>query len=225
MRTTLQGISNKARSNPKHRFRDLYRVLDEDALIESFKQLKKKKAAGVDRVTVEEYEKELEKNVTDAVKQLKQKRYKAKLVKRKYIPKGKDGKRPLGIPATSDKLIQKAASRILMAIYEEDFYPFSYGYRNEVGAIDAIKDLSRKLQYGKFNVIVESDIKGFFDNMDHDWIVRMLEERIDDRAFIGLIKKWLKAGILEEDGKVIHPATGSPQGGIVTPQTMLQTYR
>ncbi|MCP3685501.1 MAG: hypothetical protein GY861_22850 [bacterium] len=217
MQTTMQGISNKARLKPEHRFRDLYRILNEENLKEAFHKLKKGKAAGVDKVTVEEYEKNLDKNVAEVVNKLKTKSYKAKLVRRTYIPKGKGKTRPLGIPATTDKMIQMLAAETLSAIYEEDFYPNSYGYRKEKGAIDAIKDLSRELQYGSYNYIVEADIKGFFDNMSHDWIETMLEVRIDDRAFIRLVKKWLKAGILEEDGKVIHPATGSPQGGVVSP--------
>jgi group II intron reverse transcriptase/maturase len=217
MQTTMQGITNKAKLKPEHRFRDLYRILNEESLREAFHRLKKGKAAGVDKITVEEYEKDLDGNIAEVVEQLKKKSYKAKLVRRTYIPKGKGKKRPLGIPATSDKMVQTAVAEILTAIYEEDFYPNSYGYRRGIGAIDAIKALSRELQYGRYNYIVEADIKGFFDNMQHDWIVKMLEVRVDDRAFIRVIKKWLKAGILEEDGKVIHPTTGTPQGGIVSP--------
>jgi len=217
MQTTMQGISNKARLKPEHRFQNLYRILNEESLKEAFQKLKKGKAAGVDKVTVEEYEKNLDENISEVVEKLKKKSYKAKLVRRTYIPKGKGEERPLGIPATSDKMVQTVAAEILTAIYEEDFYPNSYGYRRGIGAIDAIKDLSRRLQYGSYSYIVEADIKGFFDNMNHDWIEDMLKLRVDDRAFIRLIKKWLKAGILEKDGKIIHPATGTPQGGIVSP--------
>ena len=125
--------------------------------------------------------------------------------------------RPLGIPAIEDKQLQVAVKRILEAIYEQDFLRCSYGYRPGVGALDAVDKLTIKLQFGRYNFVVEADIKGFFDNVDHEWVIRMLEERIDDRPFLRLIKKWLKAGILEPDGKVIHPATGTPQGGIVSP--------
>lgn len=217
MQTTMQGISNKAKLKPEHRFQNLYRILNAEALKEAFQKLKKGKVAGVDKITVEEYEKNLEGNIEEVVDKLKKKTYKAKLVRRTYIPKGEGKKRPLGIPATSDKMVQTVVTEILTAIYEEDFYPNSYGYRRGIGAIDAIKDISRKLQYGNYSYIVEADIKGFFDNMKHDWIENMLKLRVDDRAFIRLIKKWLKAGILEKDGKIIHPVTGTPQGGIVSP--------
>lgn len=123
----------------------------------------------------------------------------------------------MGIPATEDKLLQVAVARILEAIYEKDFMPNSFGFRKGMGAKMAIKGLHYQLQYGWFGYVVEADIKGFFDNINHDWMVRMLEERIRDRAFIGIIKKWLKAGIMEPDKMIIHPATGTPQGGVVSP--------
>jgi group II intron reverse transcriptase/maturase len=125
--------------------------------------------------------------------------------------------RPLGIPATEDKLLQVAVKRILEAIYEQDFLHCSYGYRPGVGALDAVDKLTVKLQFGRYNFVVEADVKSFFDNVDHEWMMRMLKERIDDRPFLRLIRKWLKAGILEPDGEVVHPVTGTPQGGIASP--------
>ena len=106
---------------------------------------------------------------------------------------------------------------MLTAIYEQDFLDCSYGYRKGRSAHDAVAELTRELQFGPYHTVVEADIRGFFDHMDHDWLLEMLEQRIDDRAFLGLIRKWLKAGILETDGKVIHPETGTPQGGLVSP--------
>jgi RNA-directed DNA polymerase len=126
-------------------------------------------------------------------------------------------KRPLGIPALEDKLVQLACAKLLSAIFEADFLDNSYGYRPDRSAKDAVNDLRFNLQFGKYGYIVEADIKGFFDNMDHEWLLRMLKERIDDAAFLDLIRKWLKAGILDTDGMVIHPETGTPQGGIVSP--------
>jgi group II intron reverse transcriptase/maturase len=116
-----------------------------------------------------------------------------------------------------DKLLQYGVAQILQTIYEEDFLSCSYGYRNNLGALDAVKDLRNKLSEDRMNYVLDADIKGFFDNLDHNWLVKMLELRIDDKAFIQLIKKWLKAGILDTSGKVIHPVTGTPQGGIVSP--------
>ena len=217
MQTTLQGIAQKAKRLKKYRFRNLYREINVDALKWAWKFINKKASAGIDKVTAREFEQDLDENISDTVTNLKQKRYRAKFVRRAHIPKGKGKTRPLGIPALIDKLIQVVVAKILMAIYEQDFTANSYGYRPNLGALDAVEAISKELQYGKYNYIVEADIKGFFDNMDHDWITRMLEERIDDREFIRLIKKWLKAGILETDGKITHPITGSPQGGIVSP--------
>ena len=125
--------------------------------------------------------------------------------------------RPLGIPVLEDKLLQMAVTQILLAIYEVDFLPCSYGYRPGVGAHDAIKALTDELQFGGHHFVVEADIKGFFDNLRWEWLERMLEQRIADGAFLNLIRKWLRAGILEEDGQVIHPQTGTPQGGVVSP--------
>ena len=217
MQTKLQGIANKAKQNKKYRFRDLFRLIDEEALIGAWKLLNKRAVAGIDKVTAKEYEENLKENIERIVGNLKKKRYRAKMVRRAYIPKGKGKMRPLGIPAVEDKLIQIVVAQILNAIYEQDFTPNSFGYRKSRNPHQAIQQITEKLQYGMYNYIVEADIKGFFDNMNHEWIIQMLEQRIDDRAFIWLIKKWLKAGVVEEDGKVIHPITGSPQGGIVSP--------
>jgi RNA-directed DNA polymerase len=217
MQTSLQGIAKKAREQKKHRFQDLYRLLNEEFVLDCWRYIRKDAAYGVDRVSAEEYEQNLEENIKQLVERLKRKSYRAKLVRRQYIPKGEGKFRPLGIPATEDKLLQVAVKRILEAIYEQDFLRCSYGYRPNVSALHAVDKLTVKVQFGRYNFIVEADIKGYFDNIDHDRLVEMLEERIDDRALIRLIKKWLKAGILDTDGKVIHPVTGTPQGGIVSP--------
>jgi len=218
VQTSLSGIANKARTQPKYRFRNLYGMLEEVFLHDSWHRIRKRAACGVDGVSAGEYAKNLKENISDMVESLKRKSYKAKLVRRKNIPKGQGRMRPLGIPAVSDKLLQMAAARILQAIYEQDFMRCSYGYRLGVGARDAVSKLTVKLQFGNYNHVVDIDIKGFFDNIDHDWMIRMLEERIDDKAFLRLIRKWLKAGILEEDGRtVVRPGSGTPQGGIVSP--------
>src|SRR5438093_6595847 len=217
MPTSLQGIAEKAQSQKRYRFRNLYGMLTEELLKESWREIKKHAAYGVDQISARDYEEHLEENIRDLVERLKQKRYRAKLVKRHYIPKGNGQLRPLGIPAVEDKLLQVAATRLLEAIYEQDFLRCSYGYRPGVGAVDAVDKLTVKLQFGRYHYVVEADIKGFFDNLDHDWLIRMLGERIEDRAFLGLIRKWLRAGILDTTGAIIHPATGTPQGGVVSP--------
>lgn len=216
MQTSLQGIANKARRDKRYRFRDLGGMLSEEALIDTWKLMNRKAAPGIDRQTAQEYEKDLATNVQDLVSRLKGKRYRARLVKRVYIPKA-DGKlRPLGLPVVEDKLVQATVARILSAIYEVDFLPCSFGYRPKTSARDALKSLTKTL-YGRLNFVVEADIKGFFDNIDHAWLIQMLERRVDDRGFIRLIKKWLNAGVLEPEGNVIHPVTGTPQGGVISP--------
>jgi RNA-directed DNA polymerase len=217
MQTSLEGIAYKARSQRKYRFFDLYRLLNEENLKDSWRYLNKNAAYGIDRVSAREYESNLEGNIRDLVERLKSKRYRAKLIRRKYIPKDNGQQRPLGIPVIEDKLLQCAVTRILQAIWEEEFLPCSYGYRPERGAIKAVEALRKELYKGKYQWVVEADIQGFFDSMEHDWIIKMLEQRIADQAFIGLIRKWLKAGVLETDNTVIHPANGSPQGGVVSP--------
>ena len=217
MQTSLQGIAEKVKSHKKYRFRNLYGMLNEELLWECWRDIRKEAAYGVDEVSAEEYGRNLGENIRRLVERLRGKRYRAKLVRRHYIPKGGGKWRALGIPAVEDKLLQLGVLRILEAIYEQDFLRCSYGYRPGIGALDAVDKLTIKLQFGRYRYVVEADIRGFFDNIDHDWMMRMLAERIDDRALLWLIKKWLKAGVLDTDGQVIHPVTGTPQGGIVSP--------
>ena len=211
MQTSLRGIANKAKRLKDYRFLNLYTMLNEKHLLDSWSFIKKNAACGVDRVSAKEYEVDLQNNVNSLVTRLKRKSYRAKLVRRQYIPKGKDKQRPLGIPAIEDKLVQQCSSRIL------DFLPYSFGYRPGLGAKDAVKELHYELQYGWFSYVVEADIKGFFDNIDHDWLEQMLSQRTNDRSFLRLFRKWLKAGILDTDNHIIHPSSGTPQGGIISP--------
>lgn len=217
MPTSLRGIANKARRDGKARFRDLYRLLNEQNLELCFGELRKSAAPGVDKVTVRAYGEDLEANIGKLVERLKAKRYRAKLVRRKHIPKEGGKTRPLGIPAVEDKLLQLAVTKILTAIYEADFLDASWGYRPGRGARQASQYLAGYLAKGRFRWVVDADLRSFFDTIDHDWLVRMLEQRVNDRALLWLIRKWLKAGILEEDGQVTDPVTGTPQGGIISP--------
>lgn len=217
MQTLLQEIANKAKREKNYRFQNLYTMLNELNLLDSWKYLNKSASYGIDRVSAKQYEVNLKDNVKDLVSRLKRKGYRAKLIRRKYIPKSNGKLRPLGIPVTEDKLLQTTVARILHVIYEQDFISDSFGYREGKDAKMALKELHYQLQYGWFGYVVEADIKGFFENINHDWLIRMLEERIRDKAFIGLIRKWLRAGILEPNNMVIHPATGTPQGGVVSP--------
>lgn len=217
MRTSLRGIASRAKKDGKARFGNLYGLIDEDCLRECFHKLKRGAAPGVDGVDFDEYAENLDANLRDLVERLKGKRYRAKLVRRKHIPKPGGKLRPLGIPALEDKLLQVAAASILAAIFEEDFSDSSWGYRPGRGPRQASRVLAGRLAIGRYHWIVEADIRGFFDRIDHDWLLRMIGERVKDAAFVGLIAKWLKAGVLEEDGKTVHPVTGTPQGGIISP--------
>lgn len=217
VQTSLQAIAKKASEQPEYRFRNLFGMLNEEMLKDSWQFIRKNAASGVDRVSAKEYEQNLDENIHQLVEDLKRKRYRAKLVRRVLIPKENGKTRPLGIPATQDKLLQVAVKRLLEAIYEQDFSRCSFGYRPEVGALDAVDELTIKLQFGRYNFVVEADIKGFFDNLDHDELLKMLAERVDDKALLWLIGKWLKAGVLDTDGKTLHPETGTPQGGVISP--------
>jgi group II intron reverse transcriptase/maturase len=168
-------------------------------------------------VTAQEYGRNLEANLNDLVDRLIRNAYRARLVKRVRIPKDNGKDRKLGIPTLEDRLLQKAVSLILEAIYESTFLDCSHGYRpgrSPKGAVKAIRD---ELNFGVYDYVVEADIKGFFDNLDREWLIKMLEMRIEDRKLIRLIRKWLNAGILETDKMVLNPLTGTPQGGIVSP--------
>jgi len=217
MQTSLRGIANKAAQDKTHRFQNLFGLLTIEFLLWCWQFVNKRAAAGIDRIEAHEYALSLEFNVGNLVAGVKGGWYRAKLVLRKYIPKLNGKLRPLGIPAIADKLLQTAVAKILEAIYEQDFLPCSYGYRPGTGAHKAIKDLSAVLRTGRFHYVVEADIKGFFDNIDHAKLLNMLMLRIDDKPLLRLIRRWLKAGISDTGGQVLHPATGTPQGGIVSP--------
>lgn len=217
IQAVLTGIANRARIDQQHRFGGLYTLLNKDLLRWSFYQLNRKAAPGVDGIWWADYERELEANLTDLVERLKRKTYRARLVKRHYIPKGEDSFRPLGLPVLEDKLVQYAVKTILETIYEEDFIEESFGYRPGRSAKEASGELVFRLQFAPVGWVVEADIKGFFNNINHEWMLKMLEKRVHDRAFVRLIGKWLRAGVLEDLQTVIHPATGTPQGGVISP--------
>ena len=215
--TSLQGIANKATQDKTYRFRNLFGMLTVGYLFWCWDFINRKAMAGVDGIDAQAYEENLLPNIEQLVKQVKENTYRAKLVLRKYIPKSGGKLRPLGIPAIADKLLQRGVAKILEAIYEQDFLICSYGYRPRIGALKAVEDLSSELRSGKYHSVVEADIKSFFTHINHDLLLEMLAKRINDKRFLNLIRKWLKAGIMETDGQVIHPVTGTPQGGVVSP--------
>jgi group II intron reverse transcriptase/maturase len=186
-------------------------------MYESWGQLKKHSAPGIDNVDAERYAKELSTNVKELVQKLKSGSYRAKRIKRVYLDKPTGGQRPLGLPTLEDKLVQQSVAQILGHIYEGDFLPNSYGYRPNKSAHGAIHSLRLNLQYKGYGYIVEADIKGFFDTVDHGWLSKMLQQRIDDARLLSLIQQWMKAEVVEPNGRVIKPSEGTPQGGVISP--------
>jgi group II intron reverse transcriptase/maturase len=216
MQTLLPAIAQAARKGKGRRFRGLYSMLNRANFEVAYHELHKNAAAGEDGVTYREYGKNLAHNLADLELRLKEKRYRAKPVKRVFIPKSTGKQRPLGIPALEDKIVQYVVREILQALFESLFLDCSYAYRPHRSPRQAVEKLREGLM-SQYVWVVECDISGFFDTIDHSWMIRMLESRINDKALIGLIRKWLRAGILQPDGAVEYPERGTPQGSIVSP--------
>lgn len=217
MTTELNTLTFKSQTHPRHRFQNLYGLLSKDLLYQSWGQLNKQAKPGIDGITVREYQEQLTENMTRLAHSLRHKSYRASDIKRIYIPKSNGKQRPLGLPTVDDKLVQQSVSQILQSIWEADFLPNSYGYRPNKSAHQAVHSLSLNLQFRGYGYVVEADIKGFFDNLDHDWLMKMLKLRIDDKAMLTLISQWLKARIKTPEGHYEKPTSGTPQGGIISP--------
>jgi RNA-directed DNA polymerase len=214
--TGLEGVREAARRNRKSRFTALLHHVTPSLLVESFYALRKQAAAGVDGVTWHDYESQLYGRVHELHREIHSGAYRAQASRRVCIPKA-DGKlRALGIAALEDKIVQQAVATVLSAIYEQDFLGFSYGFRQGRGQHDALDALSVGISDRKVNWILDADIRSFFDEIDHEWMLRFLEHRIADRRVIRIIRKWLKAGTLE-DGRRIASVRGTPQGSVISP--------
>jgi len=218
----LLKIAEIAIQNPKEKLTSLYHYINKEMLLRCHKQLLGNKATGIDDVTKEEYSKELNSNIEHLVAKLRNHSYKPQAVKRVYIPKGEGKTRPLGIPSYEDKLVQMALNKILQSIYEADFKDFSYGFRPKRNCHSAIKALNKVIENGRINYVVDADIKGFFNNVNHDWMIKFLEVRIGDANIIRLVKKFLKAGLMD-NGVLMTTESGKPQGSIVSP-TLANIY-
>lgn len=217
METKLERIAEVARAKPKEKFTSLIHLINKETLIQCHNEMKAKKSSGIDNITKEMYDDNLEENVINLTVRMKRQAYKPQPCKRVYIPKpGMDTKRPLGLPAYEDKLVQSALSKILNAIYEEDFLECSFGFRPNRGCHDAIKLLDKILNKPNIHYVVDTDIKGFFDNVNHEWMIKFLEHRIGDKNLLRLIARFLKAGIVEAGIKYDTP-NGTPQGGVCSP--------
>lgn len=215
--TKLIQITKKAQEEPKYRFTFLKYLLNEAYFIECYHLLKTGKAAGVDGRTMESYsEEEMGKAIRKTIDNMKANHYRPQPVRRVMIPKGNGKQRSLGIPTVMDKVVQLGCSRILAAIFEPTFLPVSFGYRPGRNAHESLKEINHMLMGKPVNYILEADIEGFFDHVNHDWLRKCLEVRIGDPRFINLIVQFLKAGVME--GHQLKSTTqGTPQGGILSP--------
>src|SRR3989442_6011981 len=212
----LAGVRKAARENKEMKFTALLHHLTVDLLRESFYSLKRKAAPGVDGVTWQEYETGLEDRLTDLHGRVHRGAYRALPSRRVYIQKGEGRQRPLGVAALEDKIIQQAVVTVLNQIYEADFKGFSYGFRSGRGPHQALDALTVGIQRKRVNWVVDADIRGFFDNMSHEWTMQFIEHRVADRRMLRLIQKWLKAGV-SEDGQWSETKVGTPQGAVVSP--------
>jgi RNA-directed DNA polymerase len=214
VKTKLASIAQRACRDREAKFTSLAHLMNKATLEEAYSRLSDTAAPGIDKETKETYGKELAENLDDLIKRLKRDAYRPAPARRKYIAKpGSDKKRPLGILILEDKIVLTALEIILESVYEQDFLPCSFGFRPGLSCHDALKELSRKIGLKKVNYIVDADIRGFFDHVDHECLIKLLQHRISDTKIIRLIRRFLKAGIME-DGKYFKTDEGVPQGSL-----------
>lgn len=212
----LLGVREAARKDRTLKFTALLHHVSEDCLREAFFHLKKTAAVGVDGVTWHEYERNLEVRLADLHGRVHRGAYRAQPSKRIYIPKPDGRQRPIGIAALEDKIVQQAVLWVMQALYEQDFLGFSYGFRPGRGCHQALDALTVAISDQQVNWILDADIQGFFDTIDHAWLITFLEHRIGDKRLLRLIRKWLTAGI-SEDGEWSATTVGTPQGAVISP--------
>ncbi|MCX7748493.1 MAG: group II intron reverse transcriptase/maturase [Clostridia bacterium] len=217
METKLSRIAEVAKQKPKESFTSLFHLLNYEMLYQCHRELESGKASGIDGVTKNQYTQNLSENLTNLVNRLKTMNYKPQPALRIYIPKG-NGKemRPLGIATYEDKIVQMGLTKVIETIYEQDYLSFSYGFRPKRNCHDALKMLNKTIMEGKINYIVDADIKGFFNNVSHEWTMKFLELRIKDPNIKRLIVRFMKAG-MEEKGIFEPTDTGVAQGSCLSP--------
>lgn len=212
----LDRVRSRARRDKEAKFTTLLHHVTVDRLRAAYGQVKKVAAPGVDGVTWEQYGERLEENLHELHARLHRGAYRAKPSRRVYIPKADGRQRPLGIASLEDKVVQRAVVEVMNAIYEEDFLGFSYGFRPGRSQHDALDALATGIGTRKVNWVLDADIRGYFDAIDHGWLMKFLEHRIGDRRLLRLVQKWLAAGVME-DGQWTESRVGSPQGGTASP--------
>lgn len=212
----LSSISYCAKSDSTFEFMSLAHLLNEEFLKDCYLNLDRNKAVGVDRVSWSEYKTDLDNNIETLVSKLKRKAFKPLPARRVYIPKGNGETRPLGISSIENKIVESGIARILQSIYEADFLDFSYGFRPNKNAHQALKVIGDDINFKPVNHIVEADIKGFFDNVEHDLLLDFIKIRIKDTSLLFLINRFLKAGYIDNNLLVVTDK-GTPQGSILSP--------
>ncbi len=214
--TKLQRIETLAKQDVKLKFTSLAHLLTPELLEYALEKLNKHGAPGVDGVTVEEFANKAEENIVAIYSELKEMKYRASNVRRVHIPKSNGKLRPLGIPTVKDRVVQSAMATIIQTIYEPYFLDVSYGFRPGRSAHDALEAIKAAVDKTPINWIVDVDIRGYFDHVNHDWMIKFLEHRIIDTTMLRLVSKCLKAGILD-NGVVTRNEEGTPQGGPISP--------
>jgi RNA-directed DNA polymerase len=212
----LERVNKAARRAAQTRFTALLHHIDESALERAFRRQRRQAAAGVDGITVESYGQNLAANLRDLCSRVHRGQYRPQPVRRAYIPKSDGGRRPLGVPALEDKILQGALAEVLSAVYEADFLGLSYGFRPGRSPHQALAALHTGLMSQRVSWVLDADICSFFDSVDHEWLVRMLAYRIADPRVLRLIRMWLEAGVLES-GEVHETDRGTPQGSGISP--------
>lgn len=214
--TELDLIARRAAEGSECQFNNLMHIINDEFLKANYYQLGRNRAEGVDEVSWQEYGKQLKENIQRLLEQMKKMSYRPQAVRRVYIPKENGKPRPIGIPATEDKMVQKAMSKIMEAIYEQDFHDSSYGFRRGRSCHQALKKIGELIQFKAVNHVIEADIKGFFDNVNHQKLTELLRRRINDQKFLQYIVRFLKSGYMEEE-TIRESKEGTPQGGNLSP--------
>jgi RNA-directed DNA polymerase len=212
----LQRIAEQARNYPEMVFNNLYHLIDQELLLEAYHRTSKDSAPGVDKVTAQEYSEHLYENLHDLHERLKSNRYVAPPVERVWIEKEDGKQRPIGKPCFEDKIVQRAVVMILAVIFEPLFQPFSHGFRKGHSQHQAIRELRQQCMKLNINWIVDADVSGYFDTIDHTILRSFVEKRVKDGGILRLIGKWLNAGVLDR-GNMTYPDKGTPQGGVASP--------
>ena len=214
--TRLQRIAEQAKARADWVFTNLAHLIDVDLLREAYKRTRKDGSPGVDGVTAKQYAADLEANLSSLHERLRKQQYYAPPVMRTYLEKDDGGQRPIGKPAFEDKIVQRAGVMLMGAVYEQDFYDCSYGFRPGRSPHHALTQLRNQCAWGNINWVVDADVSGFFDSIPHGQLQEIIKQRVNDGGMLRLIGKWLNAGVLEGED-LFYPEQGTPQGGVISP--------